>query len=90
MKIIPLEDNFQRIVIGSDGVWDFLNKKSVAEASLLAKPHEKILEMALRKVAEMHRKSIEEIKQISAQEKRLFHDDISIAVINLTNNKSEG
>ena len=59
VKIIHVEDKFERLVIGSDGIWDFLNKKSVAEASLEKNPHEKILEMALRRVAEKNRKSIE-------------------------------
>jgi serine/threonine protein phosphatase PrpC len=67
IKIIPVNQKFQKIVVASDGVWDFLNKKSVAEASLEPNPHEKILEMALRRIAEKNRKSIEEIKEISAE-----------------------
>lgn len=34
IKIFPIFNDFQTIVVASDGVWDFLKKNKVAEASL--------------------------------------------------------
>ena len=33
IKIFAIKNKFERIVLASDGVWDFLNKNVVAEAS---------------------------------------------------------
>jgi hypothetical protein len=54
--------------------------------SLKPKPHELILEETLKKVAEAHKTTIEKIKGLELKDKRSFHDDISIAVVNLGGN----
>jgi serine/threonine protein phosphatase PrpC len=33
IKIFAIKNKFERIVLASDGVWDFLNKNVVAESS---------------------------------------------------------
>lgn len=48
--------------MASDGVWDFLSKNVVAEASLQYHPHEAILEKTLDRIAQIHKRSVDEIK----------------------------
>lgn len=54
-----MNEDFKAIVLASDGVWDFIKKKEVAESSLEKNPHEKILQETLKKVAELHKKTFE-------------------------------
>jgi pyruvate dehydrogenase phosphatase len=43
IKVFPITYSHKVIVVASDGVWDFLDKTTVAEASLQFNPHEEIL-----------------------------------------------
>jgi serine/threonine protein phosphatase PrpC len=72
--------------VASDGVWDYVQKDVVVRASFRSNPHLEILEETLKQIGELHKKSMEEVKLISGEEKRAFHDDISIAVVQLGEN----
>lgn len=39
IKILPIKSDYKTIVVASDGIWDFLSKKVVAESSLKMDPH---------------------------------------------------
>lgn len=79
----PIHSNDQCIVIASDGIWDFIDKWSVSQLSLQPQPHELILSETLKKVGQIHSKSKQEIEAIEAGKRREYHDDITLAVINI-------
>lgn len=76
-------------MIASDGIWDFIDKWTLTKlsASKIDKEETNISEFlvkeTLKRIAAMHRKEVEELLRIRVGEKRKYHDDISLIVIEL-------
>ncbi len=90
IKIFDITDKDEFIVLGSDGLWDFLGSKDVAG---IVNSHKKespnfiaeyLFYETLKKAAEESRSTVSKLMKMPAgRQKRGIHDDISIVVFDL-------
>lgn len=74
--------------MGSDGLWDELSKQEISELVVRREGKveamaEEIFEESLRRAAASRRVSVGEMKGMRRGERRRFHDDITIIVVDL-------
>jgi len=85
-----LEDNDRFLLMASDGLWENVSTEDVALVmyELLAFPDMpletapgKLIRLALERAADKHNIAIQELIHKPPQEKRHFHDDITVMII---------
>ncbi len=82
---ITIEDQF--IVMGSDGLWDFLNAKEVAEILSNKKNLKSITDglftEVMSRAANDAQMTLEKLMRVPEGKRRKLHDDITILVFDL-------
>jgi pyruvate dehydrogenase phosphatase len=74
------------LVLASDGLWDELSSREVAEVALAGPAKDipsRLIEKALLKVSARTKLSLQEIKQLEPGLRRNIHDDITVLVVEL-------
>jgi len=88
-----IDKDDQYIVIASDGMWDFLQSKDVAEY-LIVKDKEKVhlnpsdvsqnlFDMVMAKAADESKMSLKQIMNLPGGKRRNYYDDTTIIVFDL-------
>eukprot|EP00742_Colponemidia_sp_Colp-10_P002323 GILJ01002479.1.p1 GENE.GILJ01002479.1~~GILJ01002479.1.p1 ORF type:complete len:421 (-),score=51.54 GILJ01002479.1:235-1446(-) len=84
-RAIQPGDDF--VIIASDGLWDELTPEEAVQIASQEKEPElasqRLLESALKKAADRHHISVEQLKLIAPGRRRSLHDDITVAVVSL-------
>jgi pyruvate dehydrogenase phosphatase len=82
------EDEF--IIIGSDGLWDLVNADEICDIIKRNKNKTNIIRyltyLSLKKASKLNNIAVDELlKKPPGTEKRKFHDDVTIMVVDLKN-----
>lgn len=85
-----LNENDEFITLATDGLWDWLSSKEVAEIILMYRDNKSniagaLCEAALKKAADQANLKMSDIINMSHKEKRSIHDDITVLVVDLKN-----
>jgi pyruvate dehydrogenase phosphatase len=94
IKIFDITPNDEYIVLGTDGLWDLMGSKDVAEI-IKSNPNstpkslsKHLFNECMNKAATSNMMSVESLIDMPAgRKKRSIHDDISIIVFSLKNQK---
>ena len=87
VKVFQLNKKQKWVVLASDGLWDELGCQEVAQTCKSTPVQQlggKLINMCLQKAAKDNNKTVQQIKAIPQGKKRNIHDDITIVVMDLT------